>query len=163
MLTDLLRPGLDLVFCGTAAGTESARRQAYYAGSGNKFWRMLYETGLTPRRLRPEEFGLLPEYGIGLTDLVKGKAGMDHTLRKADYDRAGFERRIIEAQPRMICFNGKEAAKKYLQVKKVEFGLQIDRSVGTTLVFVAPSTSGAAGGSWDEAVWFELAKRVGRS
>ncbi|HEY9899310.1 MAG TPA: mismatch-specific DNA-glycosylase [Pantanalinema sp.] len=163
MLTDLLHPGLDLVFCGTAAGTESARRQAYYAGPGNKFWRTLHRAGLTPRQLKPEEYVQLPEFGIGLTDLVKGKAGMDHTLQKADYDREGFEQRILEAQPKVICFNGKQATMAYLQVKKVEFGLQAGCHIGATQIFVAPSTSGAASGFWDEAVWFELAKLAGRS
>lgn len=92
MLTDLLRPGLDLVFCGTAAGTDSARRQAYYAGPGNKFWRTLYRTRLTPRQLEPEEFILLPEFGIGLTDLVKGKAGMDHEAQALEgCVHGGFE------------------------------------------------------------------------
>ena len=160
MLNDLLRPGLDLVFCGTVAGTESARRQAYYAGPGNKFWRTLHRTGLTPRQLNPEDFILLPMFGIGLTDLVKGKAGMDHTLQKADYDREGFELRILEAQPKVVCFNGKQAAMAYLQVKTVEFGLQTGTQIGTTQIFVAPSTSGAASGYWDEAIWFELAQLV---
>ncbi len=158
MLIDLLRPGLDLVFCGTAASTESARRQAYYAGPGNKFWRTLHRTDLTPRQFEPEEFVLLPELGIGLTDMVKGKAGMDHTLQKADYDRAGCERRILASQPKVLCFNGKQAAMAYLQVKKVEFGLQAERRIGNTVIFVAPSTSGAASGFWDETVWFELAR-----
>lgn len=163
MLTDLLQPNLDLVFCGTAAGTASAQRQAYYAGRGNKFWRILHETSLTPRRLEPEEFVLLPKFGIGLTDLVKGKAGMDHTLVKDDYDRETFESRILEFQPRVVCFNGKQAAMAYLQTKKVAFGLQSEVRIGNTAIFVAPSTSGAAGGFWDESIWFELAKLVRRS
>ena len=66
----LLRPGLDLVICGTAAGSEFARRGQYYAGPGNRFWPVLHETGLTDRLLNPSEFGRLPDYGIGLTDVV---------------------------------------------------------------------------------------------
>lgn len=158
MLNDMLRPGLDLVFCGTAAGSESARRQAYYAGQGNKFWPILHQIGLTPRQLSPDEYVLLSEFGIGLTDLVKGKAGMDHTLNKADYDREGFVKRILVTQPKLVCFNGKQAARAYLQLKKVEFGLQAGHHIGTTQLFVAPSTSGAAGGYWNEAFWFQLSE-----
>lgn len=160
MLDDLLQPGLKLIFCGTAAGTESARRGAYYAGRGNKFWRILHETGLTPRQLAPEEYVLLPQYGIGLTDLVKGKAGMDHILAREDYDRETFERQILEAQPKVVCFNGKQAAMAYLQAKHIEFGFQAGRQNTETMLFVAPSTSGAAGGFWDENHWHNLARHV---
>ena len=71
VLPDLLRPGLRIVFCGTAAGTVSAARGAYYAHPQNRFWSALHAAGLTPRQLRPEEFGLLPQWGLGLTDIAK--------------------------------------------------------------------------------------------
>jgi TDG/mug DNA glycosylase family protein len=37
ILPDVLMPGLKLVFCGTAAGTVSARRGQYYAHPQNRF------------------------------------------------------------------------------------------------------------------------------
>jgi len=55
VLPDVLAPGLAIVFCGTAVGTVSARRRAYYAGPGNAFWPTLHRVGLTPRQLLPEE------------------------------------------------------------------------------------------------------------
>jgi hypothetical protein len=42
ILPDVLMPGLKLVFCGTAAGTVSARRGQYYAHPQNRFWEILY-------------------------------------------------------------------------------------------------------------------------
>ena len=63
-MPDVLRPGLRLVICGSAAGAVSAARGAYYAGPGNKFWRILAEVGLTPRRLEPSEFRMLAEYYV---------------------------------------------------------------------------------------------------
>ncbi len=77
ILPDVLAPGLRIVFCGTAAGTESARRRCYYAHPQNKFWRALHEVGLTDRRLDCSEFALLPQFGIGLTDIAKTASGMD--------------------------------------------------------------------------------------
>ena len=71
MLPDLLDYNLLVVFCGTAAGTVSAERKRYFAGKGNKFWKTLYEVGLTPSRLEPAEYKLLLEYGIGLAPLVE--------------------------------------------------------------------------------------------
>jgi TDG/mug DNA glycosylase family protein len=60
-LPDLLRPGLRLVICGTAAGRTSAAQRAYYAGRGNKFWRVLHEVGLTVTEFRPRDYALLLE------------------------------------------------------------------------------------------------------
>ena len=56
IVEDVIEPGLAVVFCGTALGAASARRRAYYAGPGNKFWPTLAAVGLTPRRLEPEEY-----------------------------------------------------------------------------------------------------------
>ena len=72
ILRDLLDHNLRAVFCGTAAGTASAQRQAYYAGPGNKFWDTLFEIGLTPRRFEPEEYPSVVKLGLGFTDLAKG-------------------------------------------------------------------------------------------
>ena len=68
MLPDVLASDLKVVFCGTAVGDQSARRKAYYAGRGNKFWTILYRTGLTPIMLEPEEYEKLLDFDIGLTD-----------------------------------------------------------------------------------------------
>ena len=80
VLPDLLGPGLRIVFCGTAAGTVSAARGAYYAHPQNRFWSALYAAGLTPRLLQPEEFDQLPQWGLGLTDIAKHVSGMDREL-----------------------------------------------------------------------------------
>jgi TDG/mug DNA glycosylase family protein len=148
------------VFCGTAAGAVSARKGAYYAGPGNKFWPMLFKTGLTPRLLRPEEFSLLPEWGIGLTDIVKTRSGGDRVFSRADYDAASLERVIRECTPALLVFNGKNAAKRYLGRRVVPYGSIEDASIGDSRLFVAPSTSGAANGFWDESYWFEAAALV---
>jgi TDG/mug DNA glycosylase family protein len=80
VLPDVLPSGLTIVFCGTAAGTVSAARGAYYAHPQNKFWRVLHAVGLTPRLVRPDEYGELPEWGLGLTDIAKHVSGMDRQL-----------------------------------------------------------------------------------
>ena len=159
MLPDILAENLNIIFCGTAAGNKSAQVRQYYAGRGNKFWRILYETGLTPRLLSPHEFPTLPQYGLGLTDLAQGTSGSDASLKKSDYDVPGFRARILRAAPRVIAFNGKNAAKFYYGRSAVSYGLQ-DDVLGQSAVFVLPSTSGAANGSWDAAHWHTLAAFV---
>ncbi|HET6352625.1 MAG TPA: mismatch-specific DNA-glycosylase [Coriobacteriia bacterium] len=159
MLPDLLAPGLRLVVCGTAASAKSAQVGAYYAGPGNKFWPTLAEVGLTPRRLEPAEFPLLLEYGIGLTDIAKGQAGGDADITFTR-DSAALVRSKIEANaPGVLCFNGKRAGQECFGVKTLDYGLQEAR-VGETLLFVAPSTSGAASGAWDVSYWRDLAEVV---
>ena len=77
VLPDVLQPGLNVVFCGSAVGAASARLGAPYAGPGNKFWPTLAQIKLTPRLIEPHEFRLLPRFGIGLTDLNKTESGAD--------------------------------------------------------------------------------------
>lgn len=158
-LADLLGPGLRLVICGTAAGTRSAAVKAYYAGLTNRFWPILAKVGLTPRQFRPEEYRSLLDCGIGLTDLVKGEAGMDAALSPHGWDVEGLKKRLRQHQPKVVCFNGKRAAKEFFGVDDVAFGVQlpVPDLPGITF-FVAPSTSGAAGRYWDEREWHDLAR-----
>src|SRR5438309_7398698 len=95
VLPDYLAPNLDAVFVGTSVAAASARRGHYYAGPGNKFWQFLCTAGLTDRILRPEEEAALVAYGIGLTDLVKGRfSSSDSLLRSTDHDVGGFLKKM---------------------------------------------------------------------
>jgi TDG/mug DNA glycosylase family protein len=155
-LPDVLAEGLRVVFCGSAAGARSAQVGAYYAGRGNKFWQTLYMLGLTPRLLQPGEFPLLPQYGIGLTDIAKLYSGADSGLRRAHFDAAGLRYKIERYAPRAFAFNGKKAAQAFYGRQQVDYGQQAER-IGETTLFVLPSTSGAASGFWDVAQWERLA------
>lgn len=160
VLADLLYPDVRLVVCGSAAGERSAAIGAYYAGPGNQFWDMLYRVGVTPRVLKPAEFMRLQEYGIGLTDLAKDASGPDSRLRASDYSPAGLRTRIEQAQPVVLAFNGKRAAQVFLG-SSVGYGYQPGCDIGRTRLHVAPSTSGAARGSWNEAIWREAMAAAG--
>lgn len=156
VLPDTLRPGLRVVFCGTAAGTASARAGAYYAGPGNSFWATLHSIDLTPVQLLPTEFERLPEFGIGLTDICKVLYGSDLEVGTAEFDVAGLEARIAENEPANLAFNGKNAARGALE-RNVDHGLQEER-IGGANVWVLPSTSGRARKFWDIEPWLELAR-----
>ena len=156
ILPDLLQPGLALVFCGTAAGRRSAAERAYYAHPGNLFWRALHASGLTPRLLAPAEFPLLPQFGIGLTDLAKRHSGNDDELPPDAFDAPALFARIERHAPRLLAFTSKNAARAALG-QAVGYGLQGD-TVGGTRLFVLPSPSGQARGHWDLASWLALGK-----
>jgi TDG/mug DNA glycosylase family protein len=156
ILPDILKPGLRVVFCGTAPGTASARAGAYYAGPGNSFWEALYATGLTPELLAPEAYARLPEFGIGLTDICKVSHGSDAEVGTTEFDLARLEAGIGAAEPTRLAFNGKNAARGALE-RQVAYGLQEER-IGGAELWVLPSTSGRARRFWDLAPWEELAQ-----
>ncbi|SEL08280.1 G/U mismatch-specific uracil-DNA glycosylase [Bosea lupini] len=162
VLPDVLTSGLRVVFCGTQAGAVSARRGAYYAGPGNKFWKTLFETGLIPEPLGPSDFAGLPRYGIGFTDVAKGTSGPDTALMRHHFDSAGFLAKLRECAPAIVAFNGKRAAQAVLEEergRRLAYGLQPSLLVGSR-VFILPSTSGAASGYWSIEPWRELAALV---
>jgi len=156
ILPDVLGTGLDLVIVGMAASAESARRRAYYAHPGNRFWQTLHEVRLTPRRLQPDEFPHLPAYGIGLTDVCKTQSGADHELDREHHDPDAVIAKIERYAPYVAAFNSKNAAQLTLG-RKVDYGLQ-DEAIGDSRLFVLPSTSGRAGAHWDIGHWRELAR-----
>ena len=161
ILPDLLRPDLRLVVCGTAAGTASAAARSYYAGPRNKFWRVLYEVGLTPRLLTPSEYAELLSFNIGLTDLAKEVSGSDAILKGRDFDSISLRTLIADIRPKAFAFNGKKAASIFFNTPSalLDYGRQ-SGSIGETTLYVLPSTSGAASGHWSIAPWKELASAV---
>lgn len=155
VLNDVLAPNLTILFCGSAVGEASARRGAYYARPGNSFWKALFESGLTPRRLEPEEYRSLRDYGYGLTDLAKSVSGNDSILAEEDFDRDGLTAKILEYKPRVVAFTSKRAAKEFVG-RKVGYGL-LEERIGDAMLFVLTSPSGAARGAWSLEPWRELA------
>lgn len=159
LLKDLLDKDLRVVFCGTAAGQVSADRTEHYAGRGNKFWAILFNIGLTSRLLTPNGYKDLLEFGIGLTDLVKDQSGNDPSIDFKRFNRNSLRQKIEHFSPTILAFNGKKAAKVFLCKRQVEFGLQVTQ-IGTTRLFVVPSTSGNANRYWNSAFWYKIAELV---
>jgi TDG/mug DNA glycosylase family protein len=163
MLPDVLQMKLSLVFCGTAAGTVSAQRGAYYAHPHNKFWKTLHSVGLTPRLLAPFEFEQLPEWGIGLTDIAKTVCGMDKELPAGSLGEiacAALRERIQKYQPGILAFTSLTAGRRFLGHQAL-FGEQPDR-VGRTRIWVLPSPSPTAQWNWDEKWWWKLVQSLGK-
>ncbi len=69
-LPDVIAPDLDVLFCGINPSLVSAARGHHFARPGNRFWPTLHASGLTPRRLRPEEDHELPAFGAGVTNIA---------------------------------------------------------------------------------------------
>ena len=149
VLPDLLQPGQRIVFCGTAAGTMSARRGHYYAHPQNKFWPTLHAIGLTPRVLNPSEFRLLADWRVGLTDIAKSVSGMDSQLPAGSLGRLACDalrERIATHQPGILAFTSLTAGRRYLR-RQADFGEQSE-TVGATRIWLLPSPSPAANWNW---------------
>ena len=163
-LPDVLQSDLALVFCGTAASSESARVGAYYANGSNAFWRALHETGITPRRFAPSEFPRLLELRIGLTDVAKRASGSDSSLRRSDFDPDCLSRKIRRYRPQIVAFTSKAAWRAWRRLSAadaVAYGWQACR-LGATGFVVLPSPSGAARAYWDITYWRDLADEYQR-
>lgn len=163
VLPERLKPGLKLVFCGTAAGRQSALQKAYYAHSQNKFWRTLHEVGLTPRLFAPQEYPDLWKLGIGLTDIEKFAYGMDHQLPRHSLGRDAAEAlraRILKVAPRALAFTSLTAGRAVMGKKAVP-GKQMER-IGEAVVWILPSPSPLADNHWEITPWRDLARAVKR-
>jgi len=161
VLGDLLDQSLRVVLCGMAVGTASARAGAYYAHKQNKFWKILHETGLTPELLHPQQYRDLLGYRIGLTDFVKTHFGMDHQLPLAELRenaRIRLRATIVGCRPNFLAFTSKAAGQNFLGGKR-DYGEQIE-GIAETKIWILPSTSGAANGSWQPEIWHQFADKV---
>ena len=144
-LPDYLAPGLKLIFVGINPGLISAAAGHYYANPRNPFWRLLYEAGLTPVQLRPDEDGRMVELGYGLTDIVKRPSRGAGDLKSLEFaaNRQRLKRIVQHFKPRAVCFNSKTSFEGYFG-KKVFCGFGAQRvTLASRPVFVLPSTSPA--------------------
>jgi double-stranded uracil-DNA glycosylase len=140
---DVLAPGLRIVFCGINPGFRSAAAGAHFANPRNDFWRLLADSGLTPRTLEPDEQWELLELGYGLTNAAYRTTRGSSDLRRGDF--AGAAERLgqiaRELRPKTIAFVGKAAYEGTFR-ERPDLGLQ-ERNLFETALFVLPSTSPA--------------------
>jgi double-stranded uracil-DNA glycosylase len=139
----VLAPDLDVVFCGINPGLVSAAAGSHFANPRNDFWRLLHDAGFTPRLVSPSEQLELPAYGYGLTNAAYRTTRGSGDLRRGDFEGSAerLERLAEELRPRFVAFVGKEAYRGAFG-ERPELGEQ-ERTLGSTRLFVLPSTSPA--------------------
>ena len=107
-LTDRIRPGVRVLLVGINPGVRSAQTGHHFAGPSNRFWKLLYASGLVPEPITYEDDGRLPEWGLGITNLVaRPSPGIDD-LRPSEYV-AGWktlEEKIGRYRPEIVAFVG---------------------------------------------------------
>jgi mismatch-specific thymine-DNA glycosylase len=142
-LPDYLRKGMKMILVGANPGDRSARVGHYYAGRGNQFWPVLYESGVIPEPLGYEDDRRLLEFGIGMTDLVKRPTRAVEEIERQEFSegRVLLAQKLEDLRPRVIAFNGKMVYTKFTG-RACKLGLQKEKLYGAH-VFVLPSTSGS--------------------
>jgi len=111
----------------------------------------------TPTLLKAREYQDLLNYELGLTDLVKHLSGTDKRIKATDKDISILKRKILKYEPKILAFNGKQAAKEFLKTKILSYGKQ-NHKLGHTLIWVLPPTSPVAGKYWNIDHWKNLKK-----
>ena len=107
-LPDYLKPDLRILFVGINPGIRSATVGHHYAGYSNRFWKLLFEAKLVPERLTYRDDSRLPEWGIGLTNLVAQVTAGIESLTAADYaaGRLVLLRKVRRYRPRVVALLG---------------------------------------------------------
>lgn len=133
---------MKLVIIGFNPGENSARVGHYYAGRGNLFWPLMYDSGVIPEPIEYKDDNRIIEFGIGLTDLVKRPTKGIEEIERQEYAEGRFvlSQKLEQFMPRVVAFNGKLVYERFAQ-RTCKLGLQKEKIYGAH-VFVLPSTSG---------------------
>jgi TDG/mug DNA glycosylase family protein len=143
-LPDLMIPGLKILFTGYNPSILSSKTGHHYAHPNNRFWKVLYLSGLTPRQLPPQEDQTLLAQGYGFTNIVSRPTQSAHDITREEYEegRILLLEKVSFFRPQVVCFVGKKVYEQYAARHNIEWGFQSQSVVDGVKDFVAPSTSG---------------------
>jgi TDG/mug DNA glycosylase family protein len=145
-LEDCIRPPVRVLFVGINPGVRSSLTGHHFAGYSNRFWKLLYESGLVDEPIGYEHDRRLPEWGYGITNLVpRPTPGID-TLRREEYvaGARALHRKVARVQPEIVAFVGVTLFRAVFAPRpgeRVILGIQPERLEGAR-VFVLPNPSG---------------------
>jgi double-stranded uracil-DNA glycosylase len=143
-VNDHIKENLEILFVGFNPSIRSSETGHHFANPNNRFWRILYEAGLTPRKLDAAQDAELLELGMGITNIVARPTKAADEITKEEYKEGKelLRNKIDQLKPKVVCFVGKGVYQEYSGLKKVQWGRQDHTVVAGTIDFVAPSSSG---------------------
>ena len=145
-LRDVIRPPVRVLLVGINPGVRSSQLGHHFAGPSNRFWKLLYESRLVPEPIGFADDDRLPEWGIGITNLIpRPTPGID-TLRPEEYIAGArtLRRKIRRVKPEVVAFVGVTLFRSVFGRRTgqpVALGPQEERLEGAR-VFVLPNPSG---------------------
>jgi TDG/mug DNA glycosylase family protein len=142
-LDPVVAPGLDVLFCGINPGLYTAWAGHHFARPGNRFWPALFRSGFTPRLFAPAEQQLLPDLGLGITNVVDRATATAAELSRAELQEGG---RALVAfverwRPAYLAVLGVTAYRAAFEAPKAVLGEQ-PGTIGATRLWVLPNPSG---------------------
>ena len=161
-LRDRIRPGVRVLFVGINPGLRSALTGHHFAGFSNRFWKLLYESGLVSEPITYQDDSRLPDWGFGITNIVpRATAGIDG-LRPHEFQAgaAVLLRKIRRYRPAIVAVVGVTVWRALLdawgdrkaRTRPIELGVQrgddllrpgSDAAIPSgTIFFVLPNPSG---------------------
>jgi double-stranded uracil-DNA glycosylase len=144
-LRDRVKPGVRVLFVGINPGVRSAMTGHHFAGFSNRFWPLLFESGLVRERLTFEHDDRLPEFGFGITNIVPRPTPGVSTLTPDEFvaGRIRLTKKIRRYRPAIVAMVGVTVFRAMFPERKgtVALGLQPER-IGESVVFVLPNPSG---------------------
>ncbi len=143
-IPNLLRDDLRILFVGINPGLRSAALHHHFAGPSNRFWRFLYESGLTPLKLRGEEDARLLELGMGITNLVARPSAAAAELHPEEMRAGAVELLAIlrRYRPLVAAYLGKDIYKYLSRRKELNWGMQQPSVVEGVTDYLLPNPSG---------------------
>jgi len=107
-LSDRIQAGGRILFVGINPGLRSAQVGHHFAGPSNRFWKLLHESRLVTEPLTYQEDARLPEWGLGLTNIVdRPSRGID-SLSPQEYrgGLAALTRKVRRYRPGIVALLG---------------------------------------------------------
>ncbi len=146
-LSDHIEPGVRVLFVGINPGIRSAEIGHHFAGYSNRFWKLLYESGLVPERIGPEDDARLTEWGLGITNLVRRATPGIGDLAPTEYEagRRALVSKIERFEPAVVALTGVTLHRALFPERRnerVHVGLQEGETLAGARVFVLPNPSG---------------------
>jgi double-stranded uracil-DNA glycosylase len=142
-VTDVIAPGLKVLFVGINPGLYTAWAGHHFARPGNRFWPTLHASGFTPRVLHPSEEHQLLAMGLGITNIVERATALASELSAAELEDGG--RRLVRVakryRPHCLAVLGVSSYRTAFGQPKAEIGKQPD-PIGPSTVWVLPNPSG---------------------
>lgn len=142
-LADLVGPDLRVLFCGINPGTLSGELGLHFARTGNRFWKLLAAAGFTESVLSPGEQRILPERGVGITNLVGRVTAAASELGSSELREgaAQLEAKVEIVRPRCVAVLGLQAYRTAFRRPGATVGPQPE-PLGSALLWLLPNPSG---------------------
>ena len=142
-LADLAGPDLRVLFCGINPGTLSGDLGLHFARPGNRFWRLLCAGGFTETVLLPAEQHILPELGVGITNLVGRVTAAASELNVLELREGATElgAKVAMLRPRCVAVLGLQAYRTAFRRPQAVVGRQPEL-LGPALLWLLPNPSG---------------------